>query len=92
MIDGFRYGYFGVSDISPYVSLVMENATKVLALIEEGAIIYVCGDGSRMEPDVKRTLVNLYRAGTASDEASGEAWMSRLVAENRYVLDVWASS
>ncbi|MEQ1720667.1 MAG: ABC transporter permease [Nitrosomonas sp.] len=23
MIDGFRYGYFGVSDISPYVSLVI---------------------------------------------------------------------
>lgn len=23
MIDGFRYGYFGVSDISPYISLVI---------------------------------------------------------------------
>lgn len=23
MIDGFRYGFFGVSDISPYISLLI---------------------------------------------------------------------
>jgi ABC-2 type transport system permease protein len=23
MIDGFRYGFFGVSDISPYISLTI---------------------------------------------------------------------
>lgn len=72
--------------------LVKKKATQVLALIDEGAIIYVCGDGSRMEPDVKRTLVDLYCASTAADQASGDAWMSRLAADNRYVLDVWTSS
>ena len=30
------------------------------ALIDQGAIVYVCGDGGRMEPDVKRTLVAMY--------------------------------
>ena len=52
------------------------------ALIDQGAIVYVCGDGGRMEPDVKRTLVAMY----------DEAFVARLAADNRYVLDVWASS
>ena len=62
------------------------------ALIEQGAIIYICGDGGRMEPDVKRTLIEMYREKTGADEAAGEAWMAKLAVDNRYVLDVWASS
>ena len=61
-------------------------------LIDQGAIVYVCGDGGRMEPDVKRALMALYRDKTGVDEAAGEAWMAKLAADNRYVLDVWASS
>ena len=37
--------------------LLKEQADRVRALIEQGAIVYVCGDGGRMEPDVKRALV-----------------------------------
>ena len=35
-----------------------------------------------MEPDVKRALAAIH----------GEAGVAKLVAENRYVLDVWAGS
>jgi len=45
-----------------------------------------------MEPDVKRALIAMHREKTGADEAAGEAWMAKLVADNRYVLDVWASS
>jgi cytochrome P450 / NADPH-cytochrome P450 reductase len=72
--------------------LLKEQAEKVSALIEQGAIVYVCGDGGRMEPDVKRALIALYRDRTGADEVAGEAWMARLAADNRYVLDVWAST
>ena len=34
---------------------------RVWSLIEQGAIIYVCGDGGKMEPDVKAALVAIYR-------------------------------
>ena len=47
---------------------VLIDAT--LALIEEGAIIYVCGDGGKMEPDVKRALMSIYREKTGADEAA----------------------
>ena len=72
--------------------LLKAQAEKVAALIEQGAIVYVCGDGGRMEPDVKRALIAMHRARTGADEAAGEAWMAKLAADNRYVLDVWASS
>ncbi|MFX7845209.1 hypothetical protein ABTK14_23420, partial [Acinetobacter baumannii] len=40
--------------------LVKAERDKLKALIQAGAVIFVCGDGSRMEPDVKRTLVGIY--------------------------------
>jgi cytochrome P450/NADPH-cytochrome P450 reductase len=63
---------------------------KVWNLIEQGAVIYVCGDGGKMEPDVKAALVTIYRDCTGSDAAAGARWIEELGAKNRYVLDVWA--
>ena len=37
--------------------LVAAQKDRVWSLIEQGAIIYVCGDGGKMEPDVKAALV-----------------------------------
>ena len=62
--------------------LLKQQADRVRALIDQGAIVYVCGDGGRMEPDVKRALAAMY----------DEAFVAKLAADNRYVLDVWASS
>ena len=59
--------------------LVAQQAEKVRELIASGAIVYVCGDGGRMEPDVKKALAEM------TD-------IDRLATDNRYVLDVWASS
>ncbi len=41
--------------------LVAAEKDKVWQLIEQGAIIFVCGDGGKMEPDVKAALVAIYR-------------------------------
>lgn len=72
--------------------LLKDKADKVASLFDQGAIVYVCGEGGRMEPDVRRALIALHRDKTGGDEAAGEAWMAKLAADNRYVLDVWASS
>ena len=72
--------------------LLRKKADKVSELLDQGAIVYVCGDGGRMEPDVKRALIAMHREKTGADEAAGEAWIAGLAAGNRYVLDVWASS
>jgi cytochrome P450/NADPH-cytochrome P450 reductase len=72
--------------------LLRQQAAAVWRLIEQGAILYVCGDGGRMEPDVKRALIALCRERQGVDEQGAHAWMANLAAENRYVLDVWASA
>ena len=63
---------------------------KVWKLIEQGAVIYVCGDGSKMEPGVKKTLTDIYREKSGSDEKSAAQWIDSMGTQNRYVLDVWA--
>jgi len=63
-----------------------EQADTVWRLLQAGGHVYICGDGSRMEPDVRRTLVDIARA----HGEDGEAWMDTMIAGQRYVLDVWA--
>src|SRR4029077_16780939 len=62
--------------------LLKAEAGRVRALIDQGAIVYVCGDGGRMEPDVKRALAAMY----------DDAFVARLPAGNHYGLDVWGWS
>jgi len=71
-------------------NLIATEKDRVWALIEQGAIVYVCGDGGKMEPDVKAALVAIYRERSGADAAGGQRWIDDLGAKNRYVLDVWA--
>jgi cytochrome P450 / NADPH-cytochrome P450 reductase len=70
--------------------LVAAEKDKVWQLIEQGAVIFVCGDGGKMEPDVKAALVAIYRERSGADAAAGTRWIEDMGTKNRYVLDVWA--
>jgi len=70
--------------------LVAAENDKVWQLIEQGAVIFVCGDGGKMEPDVKAALVAIHRERTDADAAAGTRWIEDMGTKNRYVLDVWA--
>jgi cytochrome P450/NADPH-cytochrome P450 reductase len=71
-------------------NLIAAERQRVWSLIEQGAIIYVCGDGGKMEPDVKAALVAIYRERSGADAEAAQRWIDDLGAKNRYVLDVWA--
>jgi cytochrome P450/NADPH-cytochrome P450 reductase len=71
---------------------IAERADDVWAIIDGGGTFYVCGDGSRMEPDVRAAIIALYRAKTGNDEAAASAWMDELTASKRYNLDVWGQT
>jgi cytochrome P450/NADPH-cytochrome P450 reductase len=71
-------------------NLVAAERERVWSLIEKGSIVYVCGDGSKMEPDVKAALVAIYRERSGADAEAGLRWIDDLGSKNRYVLDVWA--
>ena len=71
-------------------NLIATEKDSVWALIEQGAIVYVCGDGSKMEPDVKATLMSIYGENSGADADAAARWIDDLGTKNRYVLDVWA--
>jgi cytochrome P450/NADPH-cytochrome P450 reductase len=71
-------------------NLVAAQKDRVWSLIESGAIVYVCGDGGKMEPDVKVALVAIYRERKGVDADAALRWIDDLGTSNRYVLDVWA--
>ncbi|MGY4443098.1 sulfite reductase alpha subunit-like flavoprotein [Bradyrhizobium sp. LM2.3] len=77
--------------LKTYVQHVLvAQRDKVWPLIVQGATVYVCGDGGKMEPDVKAALVAIHREKSGSDAATAARWIDDMGAKNRYVLDVWA--
>ena len=69
--------------------LIAREADAVWSLIEAGARIYVCGDGAKMEPDVRRALTAICaeKRGCSAEEAARH--IAALMDEGRYALDVW---
>ena len=69
---------------------IAAHAEEVWALLAGGAIVYVCGEASRMAPAVRAAFGAIYRDRTGADEAQAEAWLHDLEAAGRYLADVWA--
>ncbi|KWV91701.1 bifunctional cytochrome P450/NADPH--P450 reductase [Erythrobacter sp. YT30] len=69
--------------------LINREAERVWALIEQGARIYVCGDGAKMEPDVRAALVSMCAEKRGLSENDAAAWMDEMIEQERYMLDVW---
>lgn len=72
--------------------LLRQQSPKVWALLEAGAVVYVCGDGAAMEPDVKRALMNMYAAEKDVSFEEAQIWMDEMARSGRYLLDVWAGN
>ena len=72
--------------------LIRENRDKIWKMIEAGAHIYVCGDGSRMEPDVRRALTTIYSEENDVGVEAANVWLEKMISDDKYVLDVWASN
>ena len=60
-------------------------------LLEKGAKVYVCGDGSRMAPGVRAAFRDLYARRAAATPAEAEAWLRELTVAGRYIEDVYAA-
>ena len=65
---------------------------EIWQLLEDGAAIYVCGDASRMAPDVRLTFGAIYGEKNGANIEQSEKWLDEMTANGRYLVDVWASS
>ncbi|MFI8243970.1 cytochrome P450 [Streptomyces sp. NPDC085866] len=71
---------------------IAAEADEVWELLTAGARVHVCGDGSRMAPGVREVFRTLYRERTpGADEAAAGRWLDSLMADGRYVEDVYAA-
>lgn len=71
---------------------IAAEADEVWALLDAGARVFVCGDGSRMAPGVREAFRTLYRDRTPdADDAAAERWLNGLMVDGRYVEDVYAA-
>ncbi|MET9499124.1 cytochrome P450 [Streptomyces sp. NPDC006552] len=69
---------------------IAAEGAELWALLGRGARVYVCGDGARMAPGVRAAFRALYRAYVpGADETAAEQWLAGLVADGRYVEDVY---
>ncbi|KWW21813.1 NADPH--cytochrome reductase [Peribacillus simplex] len=69
-----------------------ENAQDILPLLTEGGHLYICGDGSKMAPDVERTLIESYRQFQQTTQQEASVWLQSLEENGRYAKDVWAGA
>ncbi|GAA2238985.1 bifunctional P-450/NADPH--P450 reductase [Streptomyces amakusaensis] len=69
---------------------VLAESEEVWSLLAAGAHIRVCGDGRAMAPAVRDAFRAIRTAHTGASAEEASAWLSGLMAEGRYVEDVWA--
>jgi cytochrome P450 / NADPH-cytochrome P450 reductase len=64
-------------------------ADRVLELVDQGGIVYVCGDAATMAPAVQQAFLQIAREKRGLDEVGASAWLAQLKADSRYVVDIW---
>ncbi|WP_433563425.1 molybdopterin-dependent oxidoreductase [Nocardia sp. CA-151230] len=68
---------------------MVEHGAELWAWLREGGHFYVCGDAARMAKDVDDTLLKIARIHGKLSEDGALAFKKQLVAEKRYVRDVY---
>lgn len=64
-----------------------EHGRELYDWLQQGAYLYVCGDGKRMAPDVHRALLDIVGAEVGRDNA--EDYVAALQKDKRYQRDVY---
>lgn len=68
---------------------LIEQAADVYAWLEEGAHIYICGDGTKLAPDVHAALLDIVRTSKGGSKAAAADYIGRLQEDRRYHVDVY---
>lgn len=66
-----------------------EHGRDVYAWLEEGAHLYLCGDGARLAPDVHAALADIVQRERACDSEEAQAYLDALRRDHRYQTDVY---
>jgi len=68
------------------------HGEEVWRLLQQEAVVFVCGEASRMAPEVRQAFVDLFRERTGAGNADSQAWLAELLSSHRYLEDIWTSA
>ncbi|MGE0238480.1 MAG: assimilatory sulfite reductase (NADPH) flavoprotein subunit [Parvibaculaceae bacterium] len=66
-----------------------EHARDVYGWLEEGAHVYVCGDGAKLAPDVHAALLAIIQDEGGHDEERAGEYLGAMQSAHRYQIDVY---
>ncbi|WP_319413668.1 flavodoxin domain-containing protein [uncultured Cohaesibacter sp.] len=69
--------------------LIEKDGARFFEWLENGAVIYICGDASRMASDVDAAIRRVIGVHGGLDDAAVDAYMTALAHEHRYQRDVY---
>lgn len=72
--------------------LMTQHAATIIQMMEGEGQIFICGDGSKMAPEVESALLLAYRRVKGVGEEDANVWINQLQQEGRYVKDVWVQN
>lgn len=68
---------------------IRRRGREVYSWLEDGACVYVCGDGTNMAPDVHTALADVIAEHGEVDSDGAEEYLSEMRRDHRYRLDVY---
>ncbi|AZS15706.1 assimilatory sulfite reductase (NADPH) flavoprotein subunit [Paenibacillus lutimineralis] len=68
---------------------MLEHSRELFAWLEEGAVVYVCGDEKRMAHDVQTTLLQIIEREGALNSEQAAQYLAGMQQEKRYLRDVY---
>lgn len=70
--------------------LIKKEASSLIRLLEQNGRLYICGDGSKMAPDVENVIKESYQSEKNASEEEAASWLANLQMQGRFAKDVWA--
>ena len=68
---------------------LLENAAQVYQWLQDGAHVYICGDGARMAKDVHQALLTIISEQGNLDAEQADEYLDELRTSKRYQKDVY---
>ncbi|GHG59585.1 sulfite reductase [NADPH] flavoprotein alpha-component [Alishewanella longhuensis] len=68
---------------------LLKHAAEVWQWLEQGAHLYICGDGARMAKDVHQALLTIIQQQGGKDEKAAQQYLDQLRIAKRYQKDVY---
>jgi len=66
-----------------------ERARDIFAWLEDGAHVYVCGDATKLAPDVHQALIDIVASEARTGREAADDYVRSLQADHRYQRDVY---